>query len=222
MADASRGNIRARYYPVFLNLLDKKAVVVGGGEVAERKVKGLQEKGAGVTVVSPCLTRTLEAMAERGEIRVEKRDYRNGDLEGARLAIAATDDKVVNEQVAKEGAARGVWVNVVDDAEHSDFILPSVAQKGDVVLAISTSGRSPALARKLRAELQQYLDGEIDEVAVLLSEVREELKRRGKRVDGDKWQKCIDLPALQMKIRQGRSAEARNELITCLSDFTRN
>ncbi|MBI2934311.1 MAG: bifunctional precorrin-2 dehydrogenase/sirohydrochlorin ferrochelatase [Chloroflexi bacterium] len=213
----ARNDEHGRYYPVFLDLRHKPTVVVGGGEVAERKVKGLRDKGAMVTIISPSLTGHLEAMAERGEIRVHRREYRDGDVEGAIIAIAATDDKAVNHRVAREGSARGVLVNVVDDAEHSDFILPSVAQKGDVVLAISTSGRSPALARKLRTELQDYLEAEIDEIAILLSEVRQELKKQGKQVDGDSWQKHIDLPLLQARIKQGKSAEAKDELIARLS-----
>ncbi len=210
------------YYPVFLNLRGKKSVVVGGGEVAERKVKGLLEKGAEVTVVSPTLTGTLADMAERGEIRPLKRDYREGDLRGAMIAIAATDERAVNNRVAEDGAAGGVLVNVVDDAEHSDFILPSTVQRGDVVIAISTSGRSPALARKLRTELEAYLEREVGEVAVLLSEVRAELKKRGKQVDGDSWQRCLDLSDLQAKIREGKIAQAKSDLVALLSSKSRN
>lgn len=208
---------RFLYYPIFLNLKNKKGVVVGGGEVAERKVKGLYEKGALVTVISPALTAALETMAARGEISVEKREYRKHDLKGAVIAIAATDDRATNLEVAREGAARGILVNVVDDAEHSDFILPSVAQRGDVVLAVSTSGRSPALARKLRTELEGHLRNEISEIAVIISEVRQELKKQGKRVNSSSWQKCLDLPALQAKVREGKLAEAKKELLFLLS-----
>ncbi|MBI4333453.1 MAG: bifunctional precorrin-2 dehydrogenase/sirohydrochlorin ferrochelatase [Chloroflexi bacterium] len=204
------------YYPIFLDLAGRKAVVVGGGEVAERKARGLRETGATVAVVSPSLTDGLAAMAGSSEIRVEKREYRPGDLAGAVVAIAATDDPEVNRRVATDGAARGVLVNVVDDAGHSGFILPSVARRGDVVVAISTSGRSPALARKLRTEFQKYLDQEMGEIAVLLSEVRDELKKQGKRADGEAWQTCLDLPGLQAKVKEGKTAEARDELITLL------
>lgn len=143
-------------------------------------------------------------------------------MRGAMLAIAATDDRAVNNRVAGDGEAGGVLVNVVDDAEHSDFILPSTLQRGDVVIAISTSGRSPALARKLRTELEEYLEREVGEIAVLLSEVRAELKKEGKNVNGDSWQKCLDLPDLQAKIREGKFAQAKSALVALLSAESQN
>ncbi len=149
---------RSLYYPIFLNVRGKKCIVVGGGEVAERKAKGLLESGAHVTVISPSLTRGLIKMEERGEIDAVRRNFRPTDMRDSLIAIAATDNEEVNNSIVRKGAARRVLVNVVDKAIDSDFILPSIVRRSDIIIAISTSGRSPALARKLRAELENYLE----------------------------------------------------------------
>ncbi|MDZ4245627.1 MAG: bifunctional precorrin-2 dehydrogenase/sirohydrochlorin ferrochelatase, partial [Dehalococcoidia bacterium] len=199
---------------MFLNVSGKKCVVVGGGEVAERKSLLLNKSGAAVTVVASVITALLEEMKTKGAISVINRDFRSGDLKGVAIAIAATDNRAVNMLVAIEGRAGGTLVNVVDDAKNSDFILPSIVRRGDVTIAISTSGRSPALARKLRLEIEKHLGEEVDSLAVLLSEVRDELRQQGKKVDGDEWQKCLDLAALTTGIREGKYAETKKELIS--------
>jgi precorrin-2 dehydrogenase/sirohydrochlorin ferrochelatase len=138
------------YYPAFLNLEGKKAVVIGGGKVAERKVLALLRAGAEVTVVSPALTTRLRKEKEAKRIRHAARTYRQGDLEGAFLVIAATDSPEVNTRVA--GDAPGL-LNVVDVPAECNFIVPSVVQRGPLVFAISTGGTSPALAKTIRKEI---------------------------------------------------------------------
>jgi precorrin-2 dehydrogenase/sirohydrochlorin ferrochelatase len=207
----------SEYYPVFLKLKNKKCVVIGGGKVAERKVKGLLGKGALVTVISLSLTQELERLERQGEIKVRRRGYRASDLQGALLAMVATDNKELNRSVAREGRAKGVLINVVDNLRHSDFISPSIIERDDVIVAISTSGRSPALARKLRVELENYLGQEIGALAILLSEVREELKKQGKHPKSSSWQRVLDLPALQAKLRERKLNEIREELVSLLS-----
>ncbi|MFQ6019257.1 MAG: bifunctional precorrin-2 dehydrogenase/sirohydrochlorin ferrochelatase, partial [Dehalococcoidia bacterium] len=113
------------YYPVFLDIKEKPVVVIGGGEVALRKVEGLLEAGAVVTVVSPQLHPELAALLQGERIRQVSRDYRAGDLEGYSLAFVATDDRAANAAVAAEGRERRVWVNAVDDIPNCDFIMPS-------------------------------------------------------------------------------------------------
>lgn len=201
------------YYPVFLDLRGKRCVLVGGGPVAERKVVTLLEHDASVTVVSPALSPGLRGLAQRGVVRAVEREYRKGDLEGAFLAIAATDDESVNASVSSEARERGALVNVVDGPEDSDFIVPSLVRRGDITVAISTGGRSPALARKLRTVLEGTLTPGYASALDIVSDVREEMARRGVSVDGDTWQRCLDMDALLAMIGEGRLDGARQALM---------
>ena len=145
------------YYPVFLNISGRKCVVVGGGKVAWRKVKGLLEFGANIEVISPDICPELNELAETGEINVLPRSYHTGDLQGAFVAIVATSNSDINQEVVKEARRSGVLVNVVDDAEDSAFIVPSCLRRGNITIAVSTAGSSPALARKIRTRLKKTL-----------------------------------------------------------------
>jgi precorrin-2 dehydrogenase/sirohydrochlorin ferrochelatase len=164
-----------RYFPVFLDLQDKPCVVVGGGRVAERKIKTLLKAGARVKVISPRLTRPLAGLKSQEKIIHYPRTYRPKDLRGAFLAIVATDDRAINERVFQEAMARRVPVNVVDDPGHSSFIVPSLVKKRDLILAISTSGRSPALARMLRQKLEKEIGPEYGRFLKLLGAVRKKV-----------------------------------------------
>jgi siroheme synthase-like protein len=161
-------------YPIALVHLDRqRCVIVGGGAVAARKVRGLRAAGAQVTVISPNLCSALEEYAATGGVEVLRRDYRPGDLEGAFLAIAATDDAQVNQQVWDEAQAANILVNVVDDPDHCTFIAPAVVRRGPLTLAISTSGNSPALSRHLRQQLEQTFGPEYGTYVTLLGGVRQ-------------------------------------------------
>ncbi len=201
------------YYPVSLNVGGRKCVVVGGGEVALRKVKVLLEHGADVEVISPDLCPALNSLAEDEEISVEKRLFHLGDLEGALITVAATDDNSINLEVAKEARGKGVLVNVVDDPDNSDFIVPSCLRRGDITVAVSTAGRSPALARKIRSRLEKDLDNEYAALALLIDEVRMEVKSQGIKVNGDDWQKALDLDLLIGLLKKGGRERARNLLL---------
>jgi precorrin-2 dehydrogenase/sirohydrochlorin ferrochelatase len=203
------------YYPVFLEMKGRPCVVVGGGTVAERKVEGLLAVEACVTVISPELTPSLAARKEEGRLQHVARAYREGDLKGYEVAVVATDDGPVNAGVAREGRARGVWVNAVDDPPNCDFILPSVIRRGDVVIAVSTGGASPALARRLREELESFLEEDNASVAELLQNVRQELRARGITVDTERWHGAID-GRLRALLAQGRESEARAHLLASL------
>jgi precorrin-2 dehydrogenase/sirohydrochlorin ferrochelatase len=166
-------------YPIYLVGMERRrVVVVGGGSVAARKVEGLLEAGARVTVISPILTPELEALAEARRIAVIGRPYRQGDLAGAFLVIAATSDPDVNQAVWRESEQCGCLVNVVDDPAHCNFITPAIVRRGEVTLAISTGGASPALARRLREQLEAQVGPEYGELASLLAELRPELRAR--------------------------------------------
>jgi precorrin-2 dehydrogenase/sirohydrochlorin ferrochelatase len=166
-------------YPIYLIGMERRrVVVVGGGGVAARKVGGLLEADARVTVISPILTPELETLAEARRIAVIGRPYRQGDLAGAFLVIAAANDPDVNQAVWQEAEQRGCLVNVVDDPAHCNFITPAIVRRGDVTLAISTGGASPALARRLREQLEAQVGPEYGELARLLAELRPELRAR--------------------------------------------
>jgi siroheme synthase-like protein len=166
-------------------------------------------------VVSPDLTPETAALKEEGRIEHRPREYQPGDLDGFAIVIAATDDAATNAKVAREAREKRVWVNVVDEPEQCDFILPSVIRRGDVVLAISTGGLSPALARWLREELEGYLSEDFDRLARLLAETRRELRESGVSPDAEAWQRAID-GRLRDLLSAGRYSEAKARLLSIL------
>jgi siroheme synthase-like protein len=202
------------YYPVFIELDGMRVLVIGGGKVAEEKIGGLlrAEAAGRITVVSPDLTPELRALHAKGDIAWVERPYQDGDLEGYDFCMAATDDGAVNAAVSAEGRRRKVWVNAADDPKYCDFILPSVVRQGQVVVAASTGGASPALARRLREELTAFLSEDYAPLADLLQEVRLEMRHRGIAVEFERWQTAIDA-RLRALVAQGRTDEARAHLI---------
>jgi precorrin-2 dehydrogenase/sirohydrochlorin ferrochelatase len=149
-----------------------EAVVIGGGIVAARKVESLLAAGAQVKVISPELTPDLQLIVTSGKLNYIPRAYQNGDLEGAVLVIAATNDPSVNQSVWREAMQRGCLINTVDDPQHCNFILPAVVQRGDLSIAISTGGSSPALARRLRERIEELIGPEYGLLAEVLAELR--------------------------------------------------
>ncbi len=204
------------YYPVFLDIGGKKCVVVGGGQIALRKVRALLECRADVLVISPDLCAGLGQLAGSGEIHVINREYQEGDLEGAFVAVVATGDGEANLRVAGEARRKAALVNVVDDPENCDFIAPSYIRRGDVTIAVSTAGRSPALARKIRNRLEKDFGNEYAALALLINEVRAEVKERGIKVDSEVWQEALDLDALLELVRRGDREKARAMLLNKL------
>ena len=196
------------YYPIFVEMAGRRVLVVGGGNVAEGKVAGLLTAEADVTVVAPDLTPALRGQNEAGAFRYEAHEYRDGDLAGFEVCFVATDDGAVNAQVAAEGKRRGIWVNAADDPAYCDFILPSVVRQGDVVVAASTGGSSPALARRLREDLTAFLSDDYAPLAELLAEVRAEVRQRNLVIDADRWQSAID-GRFRALVAQRRIEEAR-------------
>lgn len=204
------------YYPVFLNIKNRKCVVVGGGVVACRKVRALREHQAEVVVISPELGPDLEKMAQRHEIQTIRRPYRAGDLAGAFLVIAATGDAGINHAVSGEAGGAGIPLNVVDDPEASSFIVPSLLSRGELAIAVSTSGKSPALARKIRTYLEKQLGEEYAVLVGIIEEARADVKRQGRKISGDQWQQAIELDAMINLIKAGKAGEARDLLASNL------
>ena len=143
-----------KYYPVFWDIAGKKCIVVGGGEVAERKVQRLIDCGAEVLVISPELTLELVRLREKKMITHIAGVYAVEFLYGAVLVVGATDDEKINAAISSDARQKGIPVNIVDDPQKCDFILPSIVERGDLVIAIGTGGKSPALSRHLREELE--------------------------------------------------------------------
>jgi precorrin-2 dehydrogenase/sirohydrochlorin ferrochelatase len=200
------------YYPIFLEMKGRPVLVVGGGRVGEDKVRGLLAAGADVMVVSPDLTPSLRELQVSGAIRHIQRPWTEADLDGFQVVIVATDDGAINGAVAAAARRKGVWVNAVDDPPNCDFILPAVIRKGSVTLAASTGGASPAMARRLREELEVYLDADIPQLNDLLGEVRAALRARGIRLPPETWQSAIDA-RVRALLAQNRIAEARERLL---------
>ena len=209
----------APYYPVFLDLKGRLCVVIGGGEVAQRKLEALLESAAQVTVISPEVTPDIRHKADLGQVTWRARGYSSGDLKGAFLAIAATDDSGINRAVSDEATRQRVLLNVVDVPSLCVFIAPAIVRRGDVTIALSTNGTSPALARKLRESLEQSESLEYAHLSGILSEARKELKQRGITVDPDIWQGSIT-PDLVDLVKSGRSEEAFDQLIAKLAKGT--
>jgi len=142
------------YYPLFLNLNAQPVIVVGGGKVATRKIRSLLKAGADVTVIAPGI---VDAIRRLKRVRLLARTYRSGDLRGARLVVAATDNLDVNRRVCAEAQRRGILANCAAPPEAGNFIVPSVVRRGVVSIAISTAGTKPEHAKALRKKLEKLL-----------------------------------------------------------------
>ncbi len=200
-------------YPIFLETKGRPVLVIGGGNVGAEKVRGLINGEADITLVSPELIAELQGHKDAGRIKHIEREYRESDLDGGwDFVMVATDDGAVNAEVAAAGKKRGILVNAADDPANCDFILPAVVRKGKITLAASTSGASPALARRLREELDAYLTEDMPALADLLSEVRQDVRRRGIKIENDTWQYAID-GQLRVLLAQRRYGQARARLI---------
>jgi precorrin-2 dehydrogenase/sirohydrochlorin ferrochelatase len=202
-------------YPVSLDLCGRAAVVIGDGAVASGKVEGLLAAGASVTVVADGPPAALSALQSDPRVTVVRRPWQPADLDGATVCVAAAADPATRAAVSQAARDRGVLVNVMDDVEHCDFAAPALVRRGDLLIAISTGGRSPALARRLREELERRFGDEWATVLDLLAEVRAgtldllpDLQERARR-----WQEALDLDELQSGVRDGRYEQARQALL---------
>lgn len=164
-----------RYYPVYLDIKERRCLVVGGGRVGTRKVRTLLRCGAKVTVISPEVTDQLAALAEQDCIDLVQRDYRSEDLDRVFLVIGATDDQAFNRRIHRDAEAAQKLCNIADQPALCNFVLPSIIQQGDLSIAISTAGKSPAFAKHLRRRLQDQFGPEYGDMIDLMGNIRSRL-----------------------------------------------
>lgn len=207
----------AAYYPLFADLRGRRCVVIGGGMVAQRKVMTLLRFGAKVTVVSPAATQRLKRYAEQGLIRYVKRRFKTCDLEGAWLAYAATNDEAINRRVFRTAERQRVFSNVVDQPPLCSFIAPAVLKRGDLVVAISTGGASPTVAKHLRREFERTIGTEYAELLRLLNSLRSVAKRTLPRYnDRKRYFDTLVRGRVFKLVRRGRMAVARQKALSLL------
>jgi precorrin-2 dehydrogenase/sirohydrochlorin ferrochelatase len=177
MADSRYHQKRAlmSLFPIFLKLTGRPCVVIGAGHLAESKIASLRAADASITVIAPEAADSIAGQAAAGELTLHQRPYQQGDLAGAFLVVAATNDPAVNRAVFAEAAASGVLCNAVDDPPFCDFYFPSIVRRGDLQIAISTAGNSPALAQQLRKELNEQLPLDLGDWLADLGNLRREV-----------------------------------------------
>ena len=200
---------RFPYYPIYIDIEERSVLIVGGGNVCARKAETMMKYGARVTIVSPEFTEEIEQWSRDGALQLRNKPYEEADLDGATLVIASTDDPCVNARVARDARRRRIPVNVVDVTHLCEFIVPAIVERGSIQIAVSTGGKSPALARTLKEDLQRFVGPEYDEVNRLLGTLRAGAKKvlptdvdRKRFFDGIIAQGILDM------LRDGRRGEA--------------
>ena len=206
-----------QYYPVHLDIKNRNCLIVGGGAVGTRKVNTLLECGAHVTVVSPDPTSQLTRLASEESITLKTRAYRSDDLSGMFLVIGATDDETLNLQISKDAERAHILCNIVDRPEVCNFILPSIVRRGDLVITISTSGKSPALAKNLRQKLETQFGREYADFLLLMGAIRQKLLNQAHEPEVHKalFNQLIDSDLIQL-MQAGKTAEINSLLYKIL------
>ena len=208
-----------RYYPIHLDIKNRNCLIVGGGAVGTRKVTTLLECGARVTVVSPDPTPQLTQLASEGSITLKKRAYRSDDLSGMFLVIGATDDESLNRQISKDAGRAHILCNIADCPEVCNFILPSIVRRGDLVITISTSGKSPALAKHLRQKLETQFGREYADFLLLMGAIREKQLSQAHEPEAHKtlFNQLIDSDLIQL-MQAGKTEEINSLLYKILGE----
>ena len=208
-----------RYYPIHLDIQNRKCLVVGGGGVGTRKATTLLNCGAKVTVVSPEISQRLHNLAETAPLTLKSRPYRCADLEGMFLVIGATDDETLNAQISSDAERRNTLCNIADRPEKCNFILPSILRRDDLVITISTSGRSPALAKKLRKTLERRFGPEYGDFLKLMGAIRSKLLSQAHESEVHKplFEQLIDSNLIAL-IQEGNTEDINALLFEILGD----
>jgi siroheme synthase-like protein len=217
--DEDGADVTTPLYPVGLVVRDRPCLVVGGGQVAGRKIASLLACGAAVTVVAPEAHEAMRLLSASGAIEaidgppldLQLRPYRSGEAAGYRLVVTATGKPEVDAEVHRDAEAAGVWVNSADDLENCTFVLPAVWRQGPVSVAVSSNGESPALAGWLRSKVAEALGPEVGTLAELLGEARRAVRAQGRSTEEVDWRALLDGPLPDL-VRRGRLEEARRLL----------
>ncbi|MEJ5345496.1 MAG: bifunctional precorrin-2 dehydrogenase/sirohydrochlorin ferrochelatase [Chloroflexus sp.] len=208
------------YYPVMLDLRDKKVLFIGGGIETEVKVQRLVEAGARVRLISPFDHPALDALVQDGRLDWQRRAYHYGDLAGFMICFVHLPDTTLNATIAAEARERGIWLNAVDDPSHCDFILPSIHRQGDLVIAVSTSGVAPALAVRIKEHLSAVYGPEYAAFLDMLRSFRSLVKQAYPHSFTERraaWYRLVDSEALAM-LRAGDYVQVQNLLWQALYD----
>ncbi len=200
---------RYPYYPIYIDIEDHDVLIVGGGNVCARKAETMMKYGARVTVVSPQFNEEIEQWARDGVLSIRRKEYEKSDIDGTSIVIASTDDPCVNARVARDCRRRKIPVNVVDVTHLCEFIVPAIVERGSIQIAVSTGGKSPALARTLKEDLQKLIGPEYDEINRVLGTLRGGAKKvlptdadRKRFFDGIIAEGVLDM------LREGRRRQA--------------
>lgn len=197
-------------YPAILILDGRLGVVVGGGAVGARKARTLLDSGARVRIVDPEPDAAVRALARREDVEVRARAYEHGDLDGAAVAIASTDDPGVNHSVFNDATARGIPINVVDDPPRSTFIAPSIVRRGDLLIAISTGGTNPAMAVRIRERLEEEFGDEYAAYFALIRLLKATVEVSGSQAErAAAWYRVVDSDVFDL-VREGRIDDAEH------------
>lgn len=201
------------FYPINVDLTQRRCLVVGGGDIAGHKAIALLECGANVTVVSPETGKKMAALIKSGKVSFLKRKYQQKDLKGVFLVIAATDDEVVNTLIARHAEKKGLLLNVVDVPHLCNFIVPSVIRRGPLVMAISTSGHSPLYASKMREKCEKCATPALGSFIKMMGDSRKDVKACCDSIPKRKavYLEMINSPMLSL-LEQGKVREARQTL----------
>lgn len=204
------------YYPVFLALENRRCVVIGGGQIALGKIRGLLEAGAVLTVIAPHIDPRIAELVGTAPHTLRRRAYQPGDLQGAFLVIAATDDAATNRAVWEEAQALNIPCNIVDQPQYCSFIAPSIVRKGAIAVAISTGGTSPALAKRLKDQVAHMVPDSLGDFAGLLGELRDLAKKLipDPEARNRAWHRVVYSDAYDVMLSKGR--EAARERITAI------
>lgn len=207
-------------YPVTLLVAGRRVVVVGGGHIGARKVRGLLDGEAVVHVVALRVDEEMRALADDGHVTLDERAFEPADLDGAWLVITATDDPATNRAVRDAAEDRRIWVNAADDPEHCTFILPAVVRRGDLLVTAGTGGRSPALTLWMKHRLEAEFGPEFEALLEVLAQAREAIRAEGRPTESVDWQSAIDAgmeAGILEMLGDGRVDEAKEVIAECLS-----
>lgn len=210
----------ADFFPIFLDLKGKRCLVVGAGEIASGKAAQLLKYGAKLTIVAPDVSDHVRAWADNGEIILLHRPFEPSDLDGQILVVGSTNDPEVNKRVYEEATARGIWANIVDVPELCSFIYGAIVERGDLQIAISTSGKSPAFASHLRKQLESQFGEQYAEYLKILAEARKAGRSRLKNIEQQKaaYSAILKLDLLDL-IERGEIEEAREKALEVIKSW---